>query len=60
MSEISKDTGNDLGASRKEAIEALTALGYSPMDATKAVKQLNPDPDMSVEDILKGPLKYLL
>ena len=45
---------------RKDAIEALTALGYSSMDAAKAVKQADPNADMDVEDILKAALKYLM
>ena len=45
---------------RRDAIEALTALGYSNMDAAKAVKQANPNADMDVEDILKAALKYLM
>ena len=45
---------------RRDAIEALTALGYSNMDAAKAVKQADPNADMDVEDILKAALKYLM
>lgn len=46
-------------SNRKDAIEALVALGYSPAEATKAVKELNPSEDMDVEAILKGALKFL-
>lgn len=45
---------------RKDAIDALTALGYSSMEAAKAVKSVNPSDDMDVEDILKQALKFLL
>ena len=45
---------------RKDAIDALTALGYSSMDAAKAVKQADPNEDMDAEDILKAALKYLM
>ena len=45
---------------RKDAIDALTALGYSSMDAAKAVKQSDPNADMDAEDILKAALKYLM
>ena len=45
---------------RKDAIDALTALGYSSMDAAKAVKQADPNADMGAEDILKAALKYLM
>lgn len=45
---------------RKDAIDALTSLGYSSMDAAKAVKCVNPSEDMTVEEILKASLKFLL
>ena len=45
---------------RKDAIDALTALGYSSMDAAKAVKQADPNADMDAEGILKAALKYLM
>ena len=45
---------------RKDAIEALTALGYSSTEAAKAVKNVNPTEDMDIEDILKSALKFLL
>ncbi|MDE7340612.1 MAG: Holliday junction branch migration protein RuvA [Lachnospiraceae bacterium] len=50
-----KETGKE----KNEAIEALTALGYSATDALRAVKQVNMDGVDSVEDILKAALKYL-
>ncbi|WMC92854.1 Holliday junction branch migration protein RuvA [Kineothrix sp. MB12-C1] len=46
-------------SARNEAIEALTALGYSSAEALKAVKQLNLTPDMDVEEILKMALKKM-
>lgn len=48
----------DLNASKKDAIEALVALGYNMTEATKAVKQV----DVALtdaDDILKAALKYL-
>jgi len=47
------------GNGKNEAIEALTALGYSASDALRAVKQVNVTDKDSVEDILKAALKYL-
>lgn len=44
---------------KNEAIEALTALGYSAADALRAVKQVDTTEKDSVEDILKAALKYL-
>lgn len=43
----------------KEAIEALTALGYSMSEATKAVRQVEITETMSVEAVLKASLRYL-
>lgn len=43
----------------KEAIEALVALGYSPTEATKAVRQVEIKEGMNVEAVLKASLKFL-
>ncbi len=45
--------------SRKEAIEALTALGYSRADAVKVVSAIPMEEEMDVERILKLALKQL-
>lgn len=45
---------------KKEAIEALTALGYSAMDALKAVNQITCTEDTTVEEILKQALKVIM
>lgn len=44
----------------KEAIEALTALGYSPMEAARAVRRVEITSEMTAEDILKQSLKQLI
>lgn len=44
---------------RKEAIEALVALGYSASDATTAVKKVEVTEETTVESILKSALKYM-
>ncbi len=44
---------------KKEAIEALVALGYSASDATAAVKKVEMNEDTSVESILKSALKFM-
>lgn len=51
---------SEFAGKRKDAIDALTALGYSGSDAARAVKQVNPTEEMSVEEILKASLRYLL
>lgn len=42
-----------------EAIDALTALGYSSAEAGRAVRQIEMTESMTVEDVLKASLKYL-
>lgn len=44
----------------REAVEALTALGYGVTEATRAVKEVKGAEQMSVEDILKASLKFLI
>ena len=43
----------------KDAVAALTALGYSASDATKAVKQVEGAAEMDTENILKAALKLM-
>ena len=45
---------------RKDAIEALTALGYAPSDAVKAVRAVAITEGMTTEDVLKLSLKQML
>lgn len=52
-------SGNGVGKEKNEAVEALTALGYSASDALRAVGQVTAGENDSVEDILKAALKYL-
>ncbi len=44
---------------KREAIEALVALGYSASDATAAVKRVEVTGDATVESILKSALKLM-
>ena len=57
--EINGKEEASFGAS-KEAIEALTALGYGSTEAVRAVKSVEGANEMSVEEILKKALKYLI
>ena len=43
----------------KDAVEALTALGYSLTEASRAVRRVEITDGMSVEAVLKASLKYL-
>lgn len=47
------------GQAGKEAVEALVALGYSNMEAAKAVRQVTITESMMPEDVLKASLRYL-
>lgn len=58
-SEISSDGTNLDNAMIKEAVEALTALGYSVTDATSAVRKADITEGMTVEALLKAALKYI-
>lgn len=44
----------------REAVEALTALGYGVTEATRAVKEVKGAEQMTAEDILKASLKHLI
>ena len=47
------DGGSNLDTARSEAVEALTALGYSSSEALRAVKESGADKDADVETIIK-------
>lgn len=44
---------------KTEAVEALTALGYSNADALRAVKKAAVSDEMDTEEILKAALKNM-
>ena len=52
-------SANELQNNKNEAIQALSALGYSVSEAMKAVRSIELEPGMTTEDILKLSLKYL-
>lgn len=54
-----EEAGFGLAGAAKEAVEALVALGYSHMEASKAVKKVELTEGMSSEDVLKASLKFL-
>lgn len=59
VQDVSQAETGDLADARKEAVQALTALGYSGSEALRAVKQVDMSPDMNVEEILKQALKKM-
>ncbi len=48
------------GQSRKEAADALVALGYSASEAASAVRRVEGAESMTAEEVLKASLKYML
>ncbi len=44
----------------REAVEALTALGYGAAEAGRAVKEVKGAEQMAVEELLKASLKHLI
>ena len=48
-----------LAGAAKEAVMALTALGYSNLEASKAVKKAELTEGMTAEAVLKAALKHL-
>lgn len=53
------DQTNGMGNAGKEAVEALIALGYSALEASRAVKKVTVTDEMTSEDVLKASLKHL-
>ena len=49
----------DMSTNRKEAAQALTALGYSSSDAYRAIKEAEIEPDDDVETMIKKALKHI-
>ena len=48
------------GEIQQDAVAALVALGYGSTEALKAVRQVEITEDISVEDVLKQALKYMM
>jgi Holliday junction DNA helicase RuvA len=53
------DSSDNKNQARNEAIEALTALGYSPTEALKTIKQIEITDDMDSGAILKAALRVI-
>lgn len=54
---VQEDIGNDNMA---EAALALTSLGYSNLEALRALKKVKNNENMSVEELLKAALKFMM
>lgn len=56
-----QDTGHgQTGGAQSEAVQALVALGYGSTEALRAVKQVEIEEEMEVEDVLKQALKLMV
>lgn len=60
ISGVSAQSLDHLDEARKDAVDALAALGYGVSEAAKAVSKVEISEDTTAEDILKKALKYLL
>jgi len=56
---VSQMATEHFDAARKDAIDALAALGYGVSEAAKAVSRVDVTEDSTAEDILKNALKFL-
>lgn len=55
-----KRPASGMSPEAKEALDALVALGYSPVDAARAVRKVEGAQEMTSEQILKASLRYML
>ncbi len=55
-----QDTGTSVSHVRKETLEALVVLGYSPTEASRMVRNIEIKEEMTSEDVLKQSLKNLI
>ncbi len=58
-SKKSKNEDDKSALIRREAAEALEALGYSPTDALKAIRSVDISEDMTTEELLRQSLKHI-
>ncbi len=53
------ERAESLSGVKSEAVQALTALGYSSSEALKSVNSVELTPDITVEEVLKSALKQM-
>ncbi len=56
---VSDNIENSVSSAKGEAVQALTALGYSSTEALKAVNGIDGIENMAVEEILKAALRQM-
>ena len=52
-------TENKVSGIKSEAVQALTALGYSSAESLKAVNAIEINEDITVEEVLKSALRQM-
>lgn len=57
--EVTKENKNSVRNMKKEAAEALVALGYSSSEALKTINEIEITEEMDVEQLLKVALKHM-
>ena len=55
---VSQEASAFSAEAAREAVDALVALGYSNLEASRAVKQVELTEDMDAEAVLKASLKF--
>lgn len=58
-SHVDEETGTSVSGVKSEAVQALTALGYSSTEALKAVNNVELTAEITVEEVLKAALKQM-
>lgn len=56
---VAAEQAESLSGIKSEAVQALTALGYSSSEALKSVNSVEFTPDITVEEVLKAALKQM-
>lgn len=56
---VAEEAGISASGAKSEAVQALTALGYSSTEALKAVNGVELTADITVEEVLKAALKQM-
>ena len=59
ISHAAEEAGGSVSGIKSEAVQALTALGYSSTEALKAVNSVELTEDITVEEVLKAALRQM-
>ncbi len=59
INHAAEEAGSSVSGIKSEAVQALTALGYSSTEALKAVNSVELTEDITVEEVLKAALRQM-